>query len=242
MKTEDLTQSIHLVKKYANYKIHQIWSISLLIISTLNILFVILFDATSFVDRNSELIYGIQISIILIVLILLVLYSFFSVKKLVIKESKVVTRVYFRLAIALFILFFYLAILPLKGELMEMSLLPDEVYTRFPYVLGGYLFNINGCYTLVTWGVNIAMLAAYFLLRQKSKGLRRIELLVGFTLLTIYDGLTFYIDPFVVEREFMGEYTYFISSIIIVLCGIFSLIMSIIYLKKQNSFEEIMSQ
>ena len=118
----------------------------------------------------------------------------------------------------------------------EFQGIMSKPYTKFPFILFGYEFMINGIRIYIYWGDNLALIISYFLLRNKKLGIKYKELLYGISFLFLYDVLVLCIDPF--SRRLSGgiaELFIYVSGIITVVCGIVSLVLAYKYLKQNKA-------
>ena len=88
---EKLIESITTVKRYGSYRIQKLWGIALIVIGSFNILYLILFETTTLLSGNSDLIYTIVLSAVILLLIGFFFFRLFYTKKPKIKDSKVVS-------------------------------------------------------------------------------------------------------------------------------------------------------
>ncbi len=240
---EGLIEAISIVKKYENYRVQKLWGIALICIPLFNILFVILFETTNLVSRNSELIYFISQSVLMVIILGVFCYNLIRTKKLKIKHSNIVSSYYVGLGIALLLIFYFFAGNFIILEYLELNSLSDSLYDSFPFPLYGNPISIpagsrayNTTYTYVYWGDNIAFLLSYFLLRFSIKECKFKELLYGIIFFFIFDILSYIFDAFVFETEIFGSGIFIaVSSFIAILCGVYSIRRAYKTLNKQSN-------
>ena len=235
MTTEDLIETIHLTRRYASYRILKLWGIALITIPLINILVMILFEVWIAFGRNSEIIYAVLQGVAIVVITIFFTRAFLSIKKLEIKEKEIVSSYYIKLGFALLGVFIFFAVLFMIAELIEGFVGPVPTpYRQFPFVLGGYLSEINGVRTLVYWGDNLALLIGYILLRNKKTGVKLVELPFAIAFLTIFDILSVTLDPYVFKTEFLGDNFLYVSGFFAISSGIIALIRAYKNLKKRD--------
>ncbi|MHA1201898.1 MAG: hypothetical protein ACTSQ4_05185 [Candidatus Heimdallarchaeaceae archaeon] len=238
---EKLTEAISTVKRYENFRVQKLWGIALISISFINILFIILFETTTLISRNSELIYLISHSVLIAIIIGIFCYNLIQTKKFKIKNSKIVSTYYAGLGIALLLIFYFFAINFMITEYLEhYSLIARGSYTSFPFILFGYPIPLESVlaphYTYVYWGDNIAFLASYFLLRYSIKECKFKELLYSTIFFFIFDFLSYIFDVFVFKTEIFGNGIFLVvPSFIAVLCGIYAIRRAYKTLNKQSN-------
>ena len=239
---EKLVEAISTVKRYENFRVHKLWGIALIIVPFFNILNVVLFETTSLLSINPELIYTIILSVLIVIIIGIFCYNLIQTKKLKIKDSKIVSTYYAGLGIALLLIFYFFAINFMITEYFVIhSRRAGESYTSFPFRLFGYPISFGSLIaplnTYVYWGDNIAFLISYFLLRFSIKECKFKELLYSTLFLFIFDFLSYIFDAFVFKSEFFGSGISFfvVSSIVLVSCGIFSIRRAYKNLNKQSN-------
>jgi hypothetical protein len=238
---EMLIEAISTVKIYESYRVQKLWGIALISIPFINILFVILFETTNLLSRNSELIYLISHSVLIAIVIGIFCYNLIRTKKFKIKNSKIVSTYYVVLGIALLLIFYFFAINFMFTEYLEhYSRSIDGSYNSFPFILFGYPIPIESVlsphYTYVYWGDNIAFLASYFLLRYSIKECKFKELLYSTIFFFIFDILSYIFDAFVFKTEVFGNGIFLVvPSFIAMLCGIYSIRRAYKTLNKQSN-------
>jgi hypothetical protein len=238
---EKMIEAISTVKRYESYRVQKLWGIALISIPFFNILFVILFETTNLLSRNSELIYLISHSVLIVIIIGIFCYNLLRTKKFKIKNSKIVSTYYAVLGIALLLIFYFFAINFMITEYLEhYSRSADGPYTSFPFIFFGYPIPLESVlspkHTYVYWGDNIAFLASYFLLRYSIKECKFKELLYCTIFFFIFDFLSYIFDVFVFKTEVFGNGLFLvIPCFIAVLCGIYSIRRAYKTLNKQSN-------
>jgi hypothetical protein len=238
MTTEDLYESIQLVKRYESYRVLKLWGISLIIIPIVNLFHMLMFEAWTDYGRVAEYIYPGLLGAAIIVFTIYFIFSFRSTKRLEIKDKKIVSRYYVKLALAVFFVFFFFAILFMIAELLEIKM-PVSAYKMFPAILGGTVLNIKGYFIQIYWGDNLALLIGYLLLRNEKQGIKLIELPITIVILTILDILVVSLNPFIANPpgmvvQLLDEYLVYIFSIFSLICGIISLVKAYKFLKRKD--------
>lgn len=239
---EKLTEAISSVKRYESYRVQKLWGIALISIPFFNILYVISFETTNLLSRNSELIYTIIHSVLIVIIIGIFCYNLIQTKKLKIKDNKIVSTYYAGLGIALLLIFYFFAInFTITEYLVIHSRTAKGSYNSFPFRLFGYPISFGSLIaplnTYVYWGDNIAFLISYFLLRFSIKECKFKELLYSTIFLFIFDFLSYIFDAFVFKSEFFstGISFFAVSSIVLVFCGIYSIRRAYKTLNKQSN-------
>lgn len=242
---EKLIEAISTVKRYENFRVQKLWGIALIIVPFFNILNVVLFETTSLFSIYPELIYTIILSVLIVIIIGIFCYNLIQTKKLKRKDSKIVSTYYAGLGIALLLIFYFFAInFIITKYLVILSHSAGRSYTSFPFILFGYPIPFGSFLaplsTYVYWGDNIAFLISYFLLRFSIKECKFKELLYSTIFLFIFDLLSYIFDAFVFKSEFIGNGISFfaVSSIVLVLCGIYSIRRAYKVLNKQSSLRK----
>ncbi len=234
MTTENLIDTIELTKKYEKFRVFRLWGIALIIFPSIILISLILFETWLFFGRHSEYFFPGILGAAIILQAIFFTRAFLSLKKLEIKEKKIVTSYYTKLVIAVIIVVFFYGLLFMIAELQELIEAPIVAYSRFPAILGGIVVEINGVMTQVYWGDNLALLIGYFLLKNKKEGIKLYELPIAVAFLTVFDILAVTLDPFVFELGILSDYFPYFFSIVTLICGIYTIFSANRYLKRQN--------
>ncbi len=225
---EKLIEAISTVKRYENFRVQKLWGIALISIPSINILFVILFETTTLLSSNTELIYLISYLLLIVIITGIFCYNLIRTKKFKIKNSEIRSTYYAVLGIALLLIFYFFSInFMITKYLVSYSRSADGSYTSFPFILFGFPIPFESVlspnYTHVYWGDNIAFLISYFLLRYSIKECKFKELLYCTIFFFIFDFLSYIFDAFVFKTEVFGNSIFLVvPSFISVLCGIYS--------------------